>query len=241
MTDLPSSTVCPFDALLDKRILGEFTAEDRSRLEEHLASGCPQCTERAKQEGKLETLIDGAVAPLAQEAERRKRPFLDKLEDRLEREDDFRRQRRRRRIGMNAVLFLIMILGVALLSAEYFAYAAMRKKLLRAQRAATETEVKAILLAVHKLAEERGAAAVPADRSALLTALAQRRRDIDRPYYSPDPSRIEPSAGLLLDTWGRPYVYKRTGDQVRLYSLGQNGADEDGLGDDIAIELILPR
>lgn len=46
--------------------------------------------------------------------------------------------------------------------------------------------------------------------------------------------------GLLLDLWGHPYIYRRydPGDNLRwhtyvIYSVGPNGIDEDGNGDDI--------
>ena len=239
--DLPQSAVCPFGELLDKRILGEFSPEDKEKLEAHLRSGCPSCSERWKLEEGLEGLIAGAMEPLAKEAEKRRVPVLDKLRDRLEREDEFRRERRRRRIGMNAVLFLIVSLGVTLLSIEYFAYAAMRKKLLRAQKVACETELNAMRLALLKLAIERGSSEVPRDRSQLLIALSWKRKDTDRVYYAIDTQRIEPLSGLLLDPWNRPYVYKRVGETIKLYSVGPNGADEDGGGDDVSVTGVLPR
>lgn len=50
----------------------------------------------------------------------------------------------------------------------------------------------------------------------------------------------EISDGLLLDPWGYPYIYERydPGDNLRwhtyvIYSIGPNGVDEDGNGDDI--------
>lgn len=241
MSDLPQSALCPYGELLDKRILGEFSPEDRARLDEHLAQGCASCSERWKEEQKLESILEGAMAPLTTEIERRKPIVLDRLKERLAREDELRRDRRRRRLGMNTVLFIIVIFGVTLLSAEYFAYAAMRKKLVRAQKDACGTELRAILAALHKYAEQRGTEAVPADRSGLVPALAQRRRDIDRPYYAVDSSRLDPQTGLLLDPWNHPYVYKRAAEQVRIYSVGVNGQDEDGLGDDIAVTLILSK
>lgn len=46
--------------------------------------------------------------------------------------------------------------------------------------------------------------------------------------------------GLLIDPWGHPYVYQRydPGDNLKwhtyvIYSIGPNGVDEDGNGDDI--------
>lgn len=244
MTDLPQSALCPFGELLDKRILGEFTPEDRERLDAHLKGGCPSCGERWKHEETIEGLIHGAMEPIAREVERRRGPVLDKLKDRIEKEDQLRRDlRRRRRVGMNGILFLIVALGVTLLSAEFFAYLAMSKKLTKAQRQVAETEVSALRLALMKLALEKGSGEVPKDRAGLYDALRQRRIDADRSYYLPDPGRLDPSTLLLLDPWGRPYIYKRVGDQFKIYSVGLNGTDEDGTGDDVggASAILPPR
>jgi type II secretory pathway pseudopilin PulG len=41
-----------------------------------------------------------------------------------------------------------------------------------------------------------------------------------------------------LDPWGRPYVYRaRANEPPQLYSLGPNGIDEHGEGDDISAGL----
>ena len=242
MTDLPRSAVCPFDALLDKRILGDLSAEDRAQLDEHLGSGCPSCSPRFKAEENLESVFVRAMEPMAREAAERRAPFLEKLRGSIEREEEQRRDRRRRRLGMNTALFLILMLGVALLSAEYFAYAAMRTRRVKAERAAADTEVHAIVSALAKLASERGSGAVPAERADLLAALAQKRRDApERTYYGVDSSRIDTQTGLLLDPWGHPYVYRHKPDGVMLYSIGPNGVDEGGMGDDIALSLILSK
>jgi len=242
VTDLPRSAVCPFDALLDRRILGDLPPEDRARLDEHVTSGCPSCGPRLKAEESLESLFVRAMEPVAQEIGERRNPFLEKLRGSIEREEEQRRDRRRRRLGMNTALFLILMLGVALLSAEYFAYVSLRAKRIKAERAAAETEVHAIVSALAKLAAERGSAAIPQDRSGLLQALAQKRKDAPgRTYYAVDSTRIDTQTGLLLDPWGHPYVYRHKPDEIMLYSVGPNGADEGGMGDDIAISLILPR
>ncbi|HWA98700.1 MAG TPA: type II secretion system protein GspG, partial [Pirellulales bacterium] len=42
--------------------------------------------------------------------------------------------------------------------------------------------------------------------------------------------------GRIVDGWGRPLVYKRTEEGgFRLYSVGPNGRDEDGGGDDVQL------
>jgi tetratricopeptide (TPR) repeat protein len=43
------------------------------------------------------------------------------------------------------------------------------------------------------------------------------------------------SRGRILDGWGRPLVYRRTDGGFRLYSLGPDGRDDDGAGDDILL------
>ena len=39
----------------------------------------------------------------------------------------------------------------------------------------------------------------------------------------------------MLDAWGRPFRYEVDGMNVRLWSMGPNGFDEDGAGDDVVI------
>ncbi len=236
MSDLPQSTVCPFGELLDKRILGDFTPDDRALLEEHLRQGCPSCAERWKAEEKLEECLEDVMTPLAQEADRRKPFVLDRLKEQLTKEDELRRGRRRRRVGLNTALMLILLLGVTLLSAEYLAYYPVRIKLIQARHAATFTEIQGMLVGLHKLHEQRGKAALPESSADLARALGQPRTDVARPYFCP--TRVE--GGIILDLWGRPYVYELAPGEIIIRSVGPNGADEHGLGDDIEIRLALP-
>lgn len=53
--------------------------------------------------------------------------------------------------------------------------------------------------------------------------------DNDYPFgYLPDHQR-----GLVNDPWGRAFVYRLTPEGCELYSVGPNGADEGGKGDDV--------
>ena len=56
-------------------------------------------------------------------------------------------------------------------------------------------------------------------------------------WYPPsEKTRFDP-AGNLNDLWGHPYVYIPSpshGAEFAIYSLGPNGVDEKGEGDDIA-------
>lgn len=42
-------------------------------------------------------------------------------------------------------------------------------------------------------------------------------------------------SGRILDGWGRPFVYRRTDGGFRLYSVGPDGRDDDGSGDDVQL------
>lgn len=82
----------------------------------------------------------------------------------------------------------------------------------------------------------------PPSPNAALVRTLQTSGQNGSPYYKFLQEHISPS-GELLDRWQRPFVYKvgvkvRGGTALgfRLYSLGPNGADENGGGDDISVE-----
>jgi hypothetical protein len=229
---------CPFEELLLKRVLGDATDDDRARLAEHVSQGCPTCAPRFQEEENLERLIDGAFNPLAEEVEKRRAPVLDRLRLELERDGDRRQNRRFRRLGMNALMFLTVLMGIALLSSEYLMFAAITKKLVRSQVVVAETEIHALVLALERHGRELQF--LPEDTKAILPALETVRKDGIRIYYSVDRNRIKD--GCLLDPWKNPYQYRRTAGGAQMWSMGPNGRDEQGLGDDISRALILiPR
>jgi hypothetical protein len=45
-----------------------------------------------------------------------------------------------------------------------------------------------------------------------------------------------PQSGLRNDGWGNGFIYHPTGDEFKLYSVGPNGQDEGGQGDDVTVE-----
>jgi len=45
-----------------------------------------------------------------------------------------------------------------------------------------------------------------------------------------------PATAYVLDGWGRPFIYRTTTDGMPLlYSVGENGIDEQGSGDDLRV------
>lgn len=45
-----------------------------------------------------------------------------------------------------------------------------------------------------------------------------------------------PQRGITADGWGNAFAYRLTGDGFMLYSVGPNGTDEGGQGDDVTVE-----
>lgn len=62
-----------------------------------------------------------------------------------------------------------------------------------------------------------------------LTQLLEASED-GQPYID------SPQAGLRQDAWGNDFIYQPTGDAFKLYSVGPNGQDEGGQGDDLTVE-----
>jgi hypothetical protein len=237
-TELPGEITCPFAPLVDRRVLGDASSGETASLEAHVAQGCLVCAPRLREQDRLERLILGAFRPLEHEIEHRRGPVVDRVKDALAREDARRDDRRRRRIGINAIFFFIVAIGLILIAAEYAMYAAGHTKMVRAQRAAAETEVHAVAVALERYGRERGR--LPDESVALAQSLGEARVGSERPYYSVDARRVKD--GRILDPWGRPYVYKRTVDGALVYSFGPNGRDEEGEGDDVTRRLIFtPR
>ena len=56
--------------------IGSASDEDKARLRDHVAGGCPSCAPRFAQEEELEGLIARAMQPLETESESRRRPVL---------------------------------------------------------------------------------------------------------------------------------------------------------------------
>jgi hypothetical protein len=73
------------------------------------------------------------------------------------------------------------------------------------------------------------------DHAAYPDALAQglqTRGPKKLPYFEFTPDLLN-DKGEALDVWGKPLVYKKVRDGFVLYSVGPNGKDEDGQGDDV--------
>lgn len=236
MTELNAGNelLCPFAEILERRVLGDSSEEEDAKLIEHVEQGCPTCAPRFQEDRHLTGLIEGALEPVALEVEARRAIVLSKISDAIARDEEARRTRRLRRMSVNTVLLVTIVSAVVVLSVEYLMMVAVWKRVARAQRVAAEAEENAIVVAMERYRRERGE--LPSEKG-WLASLSGPRRDKAGPYYSPDPRRVK--NGEFLDPWGRPYVYQRTNDGARVISVGPNGRDEGGAGDDVVMHLVV--
>jgi len=105
----------------------------------------------------------------------------------------------------------------------------------------TRMDVRNVALAMQSRALKQGRELPPESRSALLLALGIREPNRSEPARTGLPAgRVE--NGQLLDAFGRALVYERKAPrEARIYSLGPNGRDEQGEGDDIVALVTLPQ
>lgn len=237
MIDMP---LCSFTELLDRLALGDASPDERARLAEHVAGGCPTCGPRFEAQARLETMVQGALEPVEKQVESRRRLVLDRLSEELAREDDRKARMMMIRRAVRFGFLTIILVTVLLLPLAYIGFAALSNKLVRKQVGTAQVEVRALALALASYQHDTGK--LPeGDARALIAALATARPDhAGRPYFDFDRARLKD--GVPLDPFNRPYVYELVDPKrARIRSLGPNGRDDQGGSDDIAQELLIAR
>ncbi|MEZ6188344.1 MAG: type II secretion system protein GspG [Planctomycetota bacterium] len=179
-----------------------------------------------------------AMAGVEERMERGRAFVLDRVQVEL-RAQDLSQGRRLRRRHLRALFYATLLTCLSLIVAAYVGtVAAIRLQRRRAQQGAVETELRGVSNALQRYVADRGD--VPQDAAALWAALATPQPSDDaRPYLSLAPSRFE--GALYVDDFGHAYAYRLREGSVLIYSLGPNGKDERGLGDDLGVRVVLPR
>ena len=179
-----------------------------------------------------------AVARADERLEQRRALVMDRVQAAI-RADDLDQGRRLRRRHLRAVFYATLLTCMSLIVAAYIGTAAaIRLKHRRAQKGATETELRALSNALQRYVADGGE--LPQDAASLWRALATPQPSDDaRAYISLAPERFEGT--LYRDDYGNPYRYRPEEGRVLIYSLGANGRDERGLGDDLPVWIVLAR
>jgi hypothetical protein len=232
-----TAVTCPFGELVERRILGAVSDEERLRLEAHLAQGCPSCAPLVSEQDHLERLIQGAFRPLEHEIERRRGVVVDRVKEAVAREDARNQDRRRRRVGVNAILFFIVLTGTIMIAAAYVMTAAYyRSRVALAKREQARAEVNALVVALFRYRREHQNE-LPLDTIQLGVSLGEKRSGSDRAYYTPDATSLRD--GAILDPWGHPYVYERRTDGALVWSHGPTGKATANDADAIVCPLVV--
>jgi hypothetical protein len=243
-----TAAACPFTPLCERDLTGsELDPVELARLEAHLSTGCESCEHlieaRLSGEGEapqeerveLERAVERAVERAADEMGGSRAAVLARVEEALRRDRQAQVLRHRRR-HLRALFYVTTVAGLVLLFLAYAGTAAaVRLQRHAAQRIATETELQGLRAALARYERETGD--LPRDAAALFTALARTRRidEVDVPWYRLDASRLE--GGQYRDDFGRPYRYEARPDRAVIWSLGADGRDDGGQGDDLVVEV----
>ncbi len=116
-----------------------------------------------------------------------------------------------------------------------FAYVAtnmaIKVRLRGAQDMATRTEVQALTRALVRWVDDHRGEPLPEGLPGLIRMLESPRPGATAPYYRFASERL--ADGNYRDDFGRKYRYVARKDRILFYSLGLNGVDEAGEGDDL--------
>lgn len=234
----PAGTgTCPFTPLIERDLAGPTLDEhEQSTLEAHLAQGCSSCeqlleshlSDESDEARALDETLTAAVDDAAASMAEGRAAVLARVEDELRRERDAQARRVRRR-HLRALFYLTNVAALVLLLVAYVGtVVVVRLQRRAAQRLATETELQALVRALTRYVKDHDV--LPPDARALVAELG-RPSPAGSPYYRLDPERIVD--GELLDDFGRPYRYLPGRDRALVYSVGPDGQDAEGQGDDI--------
>jgi hypothetical protein len=237
---------CPYLPLCERDLVGpDLDAGEQERLQEHLSGGCQECESQIElnlkgdgPEGdpsaglrqELDRLLEGAVLGAEEPLARSKGAVLARVRAEVARGQGA--QRRLRRGHLRALFYVTNVAAVLLMIVAYMGTVAVtRLQQRQAQTLATQTELQAIATALTVFMREHPGP-LPPDTPALLQALEQRRDQRGGPYYAFGPSRR--GSDSYLDDFGRPYAYRPGEGRALVYSLGPDGRDDKGQGDDLA-------
>jgi hypothetical protein len=178
--------------------------------------------------GELDGLLAQAYTSASDNMEPSRLSVLQRVRAQVDDEDASARRRGRRR-ALRVLFYVFNLAAVVMIVIAYLGNRmAIRVLELNAQRMATQTEVTALTRALVRYAADHRSSPLPKTMPELLTALAPPEGE---PYYPLDVRRRQD--GGYLDDFGRPYLFRFERDRALIYSMGPNGQDEAGGGDDV--------
>lgn len=186
---------------------------------------------------ELEQLLEDHAADVEAVLEPTRERLRDRIARQIEREElvtPSKLSRKRSRF----ILFLVPLVGVLLISLLYVATFVSRFRIETKQKVnSTETELRALRVGIQKFRSLNNSVPNSGIRSLIESLRRPSTSHRDCLPLDKDVKVKRLKDNTLVDLWGRPYVYVHNQSGLALYSVGPNGRDEEGAGDDIKISL----
>jgi len=224
-------SICPYVELVDQRAFGALGASEEMKLRDHLPS-CPMCRAALHDHEALEEAVFGEFEELDSELLDTRALLIERIGAAIRSDDELVTSAKLRRLQGRFMLFAIQFAaGFLILLAYAGSMVGIKLRESRERELFTRVEIHALTVCTRVYL---GALKVlpPAGNAALVQRLRQPYK-AGKPYYSFPAERLRD--GRFLDRWSQPYVYQRTDGGFRIYSLGPNGKDDGGAGDDIGL------
>jgi len=234
---------CGYEGFLDRRLLGEAAPGEIDAFKAHV-DGCPPCHARWQEASTLERLLVGSLRVVEDAFPPPRASVLARLDEvpRLTGSESQRLRSPRlgpgRRVPRQILTLTVMTaLTLLVLHLLYAAFLVREQRRIMATIPAAKARTDVRTLGIAAEAYRRGERALPPDGIRnLVEALSRARAATGRPYYAFRKTQLD-AGREYHDPWGQPYVYRAAGGTVVLYSLGENGRDEGGRGDDVTFAL----
>lgn len=211
------------EAYLERYLWGETTPEEVAGFESH-AAGCASCKGAFTAAAAFDAAMKKAMPAWAASVSNPRELVLEQITvgDLMAPKPTTWKTVRWRAVRW--VLLFGLVASVAVAFEGFATMAIARKKMLRD---VTVVEVRSI----GRFIERYGARENEFPGSGNENMVADLVMVWGRAHSPFDEERVV--ANRALDPWGEPYVYRRGEGSFILYSLGENGRDDQGQGDDI--------
>jgi type II secretory pathway pseudopilin PulG len=249
---IPTNIYPGLEDLLDAELDSEMDPGDDldQDLDRDLDLDLDQELDHLNHEGQETQEIDGLLSDYARDLEATLKPSRAALEARIRSGLMKRRElvtsARLARLNTRFVLYATQLAACLIIALVYVASVASLVTLRRRERVrATTNELRALGIGTKAYIAEQQRLPDEGNQGLIHSLLTPKPGREGRSYL---PISSEDRAqrlvdGRLIDLWGRPYVFRiktQTNDRrLLIYSCGPNGRDDEGLDDDIPLDLPL--
>jgi len=208
--------------LISLYLAGDIGKDDLQALTEHMAA-CEKCRAAFTEAKQFEAALKGVFRETVSKSRSPKSRVLRKIIEQGKR-------RPRGKSLANWFMFIGLMMALAfLIVIAYVTYEKLRQDNLNKSLAA-RARLQLVVKALNQYRSDHGSYP-PGPNGSMVKALESGRKGENAPYFKLGPA--ETVEGEFVDPWGRPYVYKSSGETALIYSAGPDGYDNDGLEDDV--------